>query len=269
MLRLREVRKLAYGVFEIIRYYMPYYFKRKQFESMGKTGYYTMMDGISPFVAFGGGILSLLSPCVLPMIPVYLASLAGPEIFQEGASGRRLTVFFHSLGFVAGFSIVFILLGTIAGLTGFVISSHSPVVRWISGGLMILFGIFMLAAARVPWLNYEKRLTPSVSTASGYMRSVIIGAVFALAWTPCVGPVLGGILTLALNSESVWQGSLLLAIYSLGAGLPFIIIGLAFDSVLPVLKRVGRYSVHIYLISGFLLIVVGVLILLDKLSWFS
>ena len=203
------------------------------------------------------------------MIPVYLASLAGPEIFHEGASGRRLTVFFHSLGFVAGFSIVFILLGTLAGLTGYVISAHSPVVRWIAGGLMILFGIFMLAASRVPWLNYEKRLAPSTSTASGYMRSVIIGAVFALAWTPCVGPVLGGILTLALSSESVWQGSLLLAIYSLGAGLPFIIIGLAFDSVLPVLKRVSRYSVYIYLVSGSLLIVVGLLILFDKLSWFS
>jgi cytochrome c-type biogenesis protein len=227
------------------------------------------MDSVSPLIALAGGLLSLLSPCVLPMIPVYLASLAGPEIFQNGANRRRLTVFWHSLSFVAGFSVVFISLGTLAGLTGTVINAHSAAVRWISGGMMILFGLFMLAAPRISWLNYEKRLSPASSTATGYLRSILLGLIFALAWTPCVGPILGGILSLALSSESVWQGTYLLAFYSLGAAIPFIIIGLAFHYLQPVLNWLKRFSSYVYLVSGILLIGVGVLILLNKLSWFS
>ncbi len=227
------------------------------------------MDDLSPLIALAGGLLSLLSPCVLPMIPVYLASLAGPEIFQNGAGGRRRTIFWHSLSFVGGFSIVFISLGTLAGLTGTVISAHSGTVRWISGGMMILFGLFMLAAPRISWLNYEKRLSPSSGTATGYLRSILLGIIFALAWTPCVGPILGGILSLALNSDSVWQGTFLLAFYSLGAAIPFIIIGLAFQYLQPVWNRLKRFSSYVYMISGLLLIGVGILIVMNKLSWFS
>ena len=227
------------------------------------------MDGLSPLVSFVGGLLSLLSPCILPVIPVYIASLAGPEIFQAGIRGHRLTVFYHSLSFIAGFSVVFILLGAGAGLIGFTIGPYLSLVRWIAGSLMILLGLFMLAAPRVSWLNYEKRLNPNMSVTSGYLRSLILGILFAFAWTPCVGPVLGGILTLAFNSESAWQGSYLLAFYSLGVALPFLVIGLAFDSLIPLIKRVYRYSAYIYIISGLLLISVGILILINRLSWFS
>jgi cytochrome c-type biogenesis protein len=227
------------------------------------------MNDLSPLVALAGGLLSLLSPCVLPIIPVYLASLAGPEIFQNGINSRRWTIFWHALSFILGFSVVFISLGTLAGLTGTVISAHSSAVRWISGGLMILFGLFMLAAPHVSWLNYEKRLSPSSSTATGYLRSILLGILFALAWTPCVGPILGSILTLALNSESVWKGTYLLGFYSLGLAIPFLIIGVAFQYLQPLLKQVKRFSSYIYLVSGILLIGVGILILLNKLSWFS
>jgi cytochrome c-type biogenesis protein len=129
--------------------------------------------------------------------------------------------------------------------------------------------LFMLAAPRISWLNYEKRLSPASSTATGYLRSILLGLIFALAWTPCVGPILGGILSLALSSESVWQGTYLLAFYSLGAAIPFIIIGLAFHYLQPVLNWLKRFSSYVYLVSGILLIGVGVLILLNKLSWFS
>jgi cytochrome c-type biogenesis protein len=227
------------------------------------------MDSVSPLVAFTGGLLSLFSPCVLPMVPVYIASLAGPEIFQSGVKGHRLSIFFHSLCFVMGFSVLFIILGIGAGAVGSAISSHLLLVRRIAGSLMIIFGIFMLAAPRIPWLNYEKRLSPNRSVATGYLRSFIVGVLFAVAWTPCVGPVLGGILTLAFNSESAWQGGSLLAMYSLGLGLPFLAIGLLFDSMLPWLKKIGRYSTYIYIISGILLIAIGILVLTDKLSWFS
>jgi len=127
----------------------------------------------------------------------------------------------------------------------------------------------MLAALRLPGLNFERRLTPSLGNTTGYLRSLLIGAIFALAWTPCVGPILGGILTLALQSETARQGAYLLAAYSLGLGLPFLVVGAAFSSITPLLKRVHRYSTPVYIFSGALLIAVGILILTNNLNWFQ
>ena len=179
-----------------------------------------------------------------------------------------MPIFLHSFSFVMGFTIVFIIMGVGAGLAGFAISSHLTVIRQIAGGLLVFLGAFLLVAQKIPWLNYEKRLSPSRSSSTGYLRSLLTGAIFALAWTPCVGPILGGILALAWSSETVWSGAYLLALYSLGLGIPFLIIGAAFDLVLPLLKRIQRYSRAIYIFSGVLLIVVGILILTNKLVWF-
>ena len=224
---------------------------------------------ISIAVAFSAGLLSFLSPCVVPLVPVYLSSLVGPEIFEEKTGRLRVPVFFHSLSFVLGFSVIFILMGAIAGLTGFAINLSLALLNKISGSLLIAFGLFILVALKVPWLSYEKRLAPSMGGTTSYLRSFIVGAVFSLAWTPCVGPILGGILALALNSATVWSGAYLLTFYSLGLGLPFLVIGVAFDSLTPLLKRIRRYSSLVYIISGFLLITVGILILTNKLIWFS
>jgi len=226
-----------------------------------------MTEPIPLLVAFGAGLASFLSPCVLPLVPVYLASLCGPEIFEPKVHRIRMPIFLHSLSFVIGFSIVFILLGAGAGLAGFAIGAHLVVVRQIVGSLLIVFGLFLLAAQRVPWLNFEKRLNPSRGIATGYLRSMLTGGIFSLAWTPCVGPILGGILALALGSETAWHGAYLLAVYSLGLGLPFLIVGAAFDSITPLLKRIYRYSTAIYIFSGVLLIAVGILILTNKLIW--
>ena len=226
------------------------------------------MEHVSLLIAFSAGLLSFLSPCVLPLVPVYLASLCGPEIFESKTSRSRIPIFLHSLSFVVGFSVVFIILGAGAGLVGFAISAHLIIIRKIAGSLLIVFGLFMLAALKVSWLNYERRLAPSQGITTGYLRSFIIGAIFSLAWTPCVGPILGGILTLAWSSETAWQGAYLLAIYSLGLGLPFLILGVAFDSITPLLKTINRYSSIIYIISGILLIVVGILMLTNWLVWF-
>jgi len=226
------------------------------------------MEEVSLLVAFSAGLLSFLSPCVLPLVPVYLASLAGPEILDDKITRRRMPLFLHSLSFVLGFALIFTILGASAGLVGFAISAHLALIRQIAGGLMIAFGLFILAALKVPWLNYEKRLSSSLGTTTSYLRSFLTGGVFSLAWTPCVGPILGGILTLALGSETAWQGAYLLAIYSLGLGLPFLIMGIAFDFITPLLKRIYRYSNWIYIISGLLLIAVGILILTNRLVWF-
>lgn len=227
-----------------------------------------MTEQITLGVAFAAGLASFLSPCVLPLVPVYLASLAGPEILEAESKRRRIPIFLHSLSFVIGFSLVFVILGAVAGLTGFAISPHSAVIRWIVGSVLIVFGVFILAALKVPWLNYERRLTPSLGTTTGYMRSFLTGGIFCLAWTPCVGPILGSILTLALDSATAWSGAYLLAIYSLGLGLPFLIIGIAFDTIIPFLKRIYRYSTAIYIFSGVLLIAVGILVLTNRLVWF-
>jgi len=225
------------------------------------------MPSISVIAAFIGGWLSFWSPCVLPLVPVYFASLVGPEILESKGGRRRLPTFLHSLSFVAGFSIIFVTLGAVAGLTGFAINPSSALLNKIAGSLLIVFGLFMLAALKLPWLNFEKRLTPSLGNTTGYLRSLLIGATFSLVWTPCVSPILGGILTLALGSETAWHGAYLLAIYSLGLGIPFLVIGVAFDSISPLLRRIHRYSSLIYIISGLLLIAIGVLILTNSLNW--
>ena len=227
------------------------------------------MENVSVAVAFTAGLLSFLSPCVLPLVPVYLASLVGPELFDVKRTGRRLPIFLHSLSFVLGFSLVFTTMGAIAGLTGFAINPSLALLNKISGSLLIAFGLFLLAALKIPWLNYEKRLSPSLGNTTGYLRSFLIGASFSLVWTACVGPILGGILAIALNTATAWHGAYLLAIYSLGLGLPFLVIGLAFDSLLPLLRRIQRYTRIIHVVSGLLLITIGVLVLTGQISWFS
>jgi cytochrome c-type biogenesis protein len=220
-------------------------------------------------VAFTAGLLSFLSPCVLPLVPVYLASLVGPKLLDKKGSGLRLPTFLHSLSFVLGFSLVFTAMGAIAGLTAFAINPSLALLNKISGSFLIAFGLFLLAALKIPWLNYEKRLNPSLGNTTGYLRSFLIGATFSLAWTACVGPILGGILAIALNTGTAWHGAYLLAIYSLGLGLPFLVIGLAFDSLSPVLRRIQRYTKIIHVIGGLLLIVIGILVLTNKILWFS
>ncbi len=217
--------------------------------------------------AFGAGLVSFVSPCVLPLVPVYFASLVGPEILERETAPGPVPVFLHSFSFVLGFSLVFTLMGALIGLAGIAISPSSPLVQRISGSLLIAFGLFLLAALKIPWLNYEKRLTLPLGITTGYLRSFLIGSVFALAWTPCISPILGGVLALALSSETAWQGAFLLASYSLGLGLPFLIIGAAFGSISPLLKRIRGYSRLIYIVSGVLLVAVGVLILTNNLTW--
>ncbi|MFC2013831.1 cytochrome c biogenesis CcdA family protein [Chloroflexota bacterium] len=226
-----------------------------------------MVGHISVPVAFGAGLLSFLSPCVLPLVPVYLGILGGAQIYQNKAAGMRLPLFLHSFSFVLGFSVVFTALGVLAGLSD--LDVDAIFLNRIAGSLLICFGLFILVAQKVRWLNYEKRLTPSLGTTTGYFRSFIVGAAFSLSWTACVGPILGSILVLAAVQATVWQGAYLLAVYSLGLGLPFLIIGAAFGSILPLLRRINQYSHIIHVVSSLLLIIIGILILMDKLGLIS
>jgi len=226
-----------------------------------------MADNVTLLGAVGAGLASFLLPCVIPLVPVYFASLYGPEVFNA-ETRRRFPLFLHSLSFVLGFTLVFSAVGAGAGFLGLVISPGSAVVRWAAGGLLMLFGVVMLASLKVPWLNFEKRLTPSQSVGTGYLRSLLTGAVFSVAWTPCVGPVQGAVLTRAITSQSAWEGAYLLAFYSLGLGLPFLVMGVAFDFMAPLVRRINRYSRAIYVVTGCLLVVMGILVLGNWLVWY-
>jgi len=149
------------------------------------------------------------------------------------------------------------------------IGAHINIIRQVAGSLLITFGLFIIVSQWVPWLNFQKQFSLPQNMATGYFRSLLTGATFSLAWTPCVGPVLGGILALALTSDTAWQGAYLLAIYSLGLGLPFLILGIVFDSINPWLKRLQRYTGIIQIASGLILITIGILTVTNKLAWLA
>jgi cytochrome c-type biogenesis protein len=217
------------------------------------------MENISVLAALLAGFASFLSPCVLPLVPIYLAGLAGPEILEAKSDKREAHIFLHSLTFVAGFTLVFVLLGAGAGLIGFAINIDRFLIRRVASIVLIAFGSLLLASLKIPQLNFAKHLAPSQSRATGYVRSFITGVIFSAVMLPCAGPILGGILTLAVVLETASRGAMLLGIYSMGVGIPFLIMGAAFDAVLPFLRRLQRYSGLIYIISGVVLIVFGIL----------
>jgi cytochrome c-type biogenesis protein len=224
------------------------------------------VEEVTLLIAFGAGLASFGSPCVMPLVPVYLASLSGPEILEAGTKVSRLPVFLHSLSFVVGFTVVFTFLGASIGLLGFAIGQYLPI-REITGSLLVTFGLFMLASQKFAWLNYTRHFTPSLGRATGYLRSFLTGSLISLVWIPCTSWQLGSILTLAGASETALEGAYLLVVYSLGLGLPFLIVGAAFNYMTPLIKRIHRYSGLIYMVSGALLIAIGILILTNILHW--
>jgi len=224
------------------------------------------MENLTLVTALGAGLASFLLPCVLPLVPIYIAILAGPEILDTKAEKKKAHVFLHSLVFVAGFTAVFVGLGAGAGMVGLAININFFVIKKVAGILLIVFGALFLVSLKVPQLNFQKHLTPSQNTGTGYARSFATGAIFSMAAMSCATYILGSILMLALASETAWRGAYLLAIYSLGLGIPFLIIGAAFDSIAPMLKRIQRHSKAIYITAGIILVVLGILLVTNRLS---
>jgi len=220
------------------------------------------MPDVTFLAALIAGLLSFLSPCILPLVPAYLANMVGASILSSNLA--RGYVFFHTLTFISGFSLVLVGLGACFGLLGTMIPLE--LLRYVAGGILIAFGLFLIVAVKLPWLNYERRLDLTKSAGTGYLRSLLIGATFALGWTPCVGPILGGILTLAWNSQTAWQGTYLLAAYCLGLGVPFIVISLTLGRISRYLKWLSRHAFATAIAAATLLITLGVLILTGYLE---
>lgn len=224
------------------------------------------MSNVTFTVALAAGVLSFLSPCVLPLVPVYLANIAGVSVLTSEPPSRRYIIL-HTISFIAGFSLVFTALGASLGLLGAM--APFELLRNVAGALLIAFGLFLLAATKLPWLNYEKRLNFAQAKGSGYLRSLSIGAIFSLGWTPCVGPVLGGVLALAWSSQTVWQGIYLLLAYCLGLGLPFIGVSLAIGAASRYLRWLSRHAFATSAVSAALLISIGILMLTGNLGYIS
>jgi len=227
------------------------------------------LNDVTYWTAFIAGLLSFFSPCVLPLVPAYLANLAGASAIDTGSSRRVWPTLLHSVAFVLGFSILFILMGASAGLIGSSIIAYAEPLRIVSGIFVIIFGVFLIAAYKIPWLNYEKRLHLQGTHNPGYIRSLLIGAAFAVGWTPCIGPILGSILFIASYTGETAKGAVLLAVYSMGMGIPFLLIGLAWSYIVPFWSGITRHLGLISIISGILLIIVGILMLTNQLTWLS
>jgi len=215
-------------------------------------------------LALGLGILSFLSPCILPLVPAYLANIAGASVLTPEHPDRRY-ILLHTISFIVGFSLVYTALGAFFGSFGAMVPTE--VLEKVAGALLITFGIFLIAATKVPWLNYEKRLKFTMAKGSGYLRSLLIGIIFALGWTSCTGPQLGGVLTMVANSQIAWQKVYLVLAYCLGLGLPFIVVGLALGAASRYLRWLNRHAFVTSVVAAVLLIGVGILMLTGYLEY--
>jgi cytochrome c-type biogenesis protein len=214
--------------------------------------------GVGVFAALGAGLVSFLSPCVLPLVPGYLSAVTGVSVTElDRVSWRR--VLLPSLLFVLSFSAIFIALGLTATGLGSTLNEHRDLLEKISAVVITLMGIFFVAALFVPRLNREWHLEPLLERA-GKGGPVVAGAAFAIAWTPCIGPTLGAIITAASLSSSAGHGAFLLAVYSAGLAIPFLLTALAFSQMTTAFATVKRHYAVIIAIGGVILIAMGVLI---------
>ena len=260
------------------------------------------IGGISVLIAFIAGLLSIASPCILPLIPAYLGYLTGvslegedampptpqpaqgavvasksargggvaaialPDVGRVGATKVATpSPFLHAVSFVGGFSFVFILFGISLGIIGFFLRDQQELIFKFAGGSLIILGLHLAQVITIPFLEVDRRLDVGSGAKIGYARSFMVGSAFSAGWSPCIGPTLGAILALAVASGTVAQAGVLLLAYAAGLAIPFLALGLAYTSVKPIYLRVKRYMGPVNFASGALIIVIGVLIFTDSL----
>jgi cytochrome c-type biogenesis protein len=227
------------------------------------------VNGLAYLAALGGGVVSFLSPCVLPLVPGYLSIVTGLDIaVLEGDAGAHTKRIVGTTAlFVAGFGTVFVLLGLTASGIGQPLRDHQEILTRISGALMLGMALFLLGSLylRAPWLYQEKRFHPELGK-YGAALPLVAGAAFGFGWSPCIGPILGSILGIAATQQRVWAGATLLAAYSIGLGLPFLISGIALQRVSGAMGWVKRHFPAIVIGSSLVLAGFGLLLMFDQLS---
>ena len=225
-------------------------------------------------LTFIEGILTFISPCILPMLPIYFLYLAGAS--NTGASNeddiqtsqKRKKLIINSFGFIIGFTVVFVMLGATITTFGRFLINQKDLLRQISGVVMVLFGLNFMGVITLKFLNVEKRINYKINKL-GFLKSIVFGIVFGFGWTPCIGVFLGSALALASNSKTIVQGIMLLLVYSIGLGIPFIVSSIIFDKLEGTLKQIQKHSRLISIISGVLLVIAGILVFTDSLKYLN
>ena len=222
------------------------------------------MTSISVPLAFLAGLLSFVSPCVLPLVPAYLGYLSGSSLTGDSPL-KRWQVFSHALLFVGGFTLIFVVLfGLPTTLLSGVLQRYSDWISRIGGGILVLFGLHKLGVLTIPLLNRTSRLDVGTGLEQGYLRSILFGVTFGTGWTPCVGPLLGTVMTLAFREPS--RGAALTLVYALGLATPFLATAALLARGVGLLKRLNQHARAIEIASGVLMISVGILLIT---GWFS
>lgn len=228
-----------------------------------------MKFNVTYLAAFLEGIASFITSCVLALIPTYISYLAGTTIEEiENNKHNKKTLMMNAIGFVFGIFIVFALLGATATTFGRVLNMSASLLQKISGIIIIIFGIFHMGIINPSFMNREKRITIKkvVPTLGG---SILFGMSFAFGWTPCIGPALGSVLMMAANTKTLWNAILLLSVYTLGLGIPLLLIAFFIEKMIISIRKIYKYFDLIKKISGVLLIIIGMLIFFDKLIYLS
>ena len=222
---------------------------------------------ISYPAAFTAGLLSFLSPCVLPLIPAYFTFITGfslEELTEYRNSEIRNKVFLSTIFFVSGFSLVFILMGASASYLGGLMYKYRELIRIIGGILIVLMGVHLTGIIHFRGLDFEKRINMEKKPLH-FFGTFIVGMAFGAGWSPCIGPLLGSIIIIAGSQETVWQGIVLLAIYSAGLAIPFIIMSVFINFLLIFIKKASRVLQYVNTVAGILLIIVGLILVTNKL----
>ncbi len=222
-------------------------------------------DNLTYSAALFAGLLSFFSPCILPLIPAYFSFITGLSLDEltDNKQETRNKVILATLFYVAGFSFIFILFGASASFLGGLAAQYSWVVRYVGGGIVLVFGLHLLGILNIKGLNFEKRIHVQKKPLH-LAGTFVIGMAFGAGWSPCIGPMLGSILIVAGNQETIQKGILLLAVYSAGLAIPFLVLSFFIHSLLDIMKRATRLIGIINRVSGVLLIVIGLLLIFDK-----
>jgi len=223
-------------------------------------------------LAFLAGLASFLSPCMLPLVPLYLSQLVGQSVSQSAGAQEsrpaRFITFLHAVMFVLGFTLAFVALGATASTLGSFLRAYQFQLRQIGGIVLVLIGLHLMGLLKLPFLYWQKRLTFR-PTRPSYPTSLLIGVIFAIGWTPCISLVLGSVLGLAATAATLRQGVLLLLFYSLGMGLPFLLLGLGLNQASRVLKWLKPHLGKIEVAAGLVIILVGVMIYFNWLVYLN
>lgn len=222
--------------------------------------------------AFFAGIVSFLSPCVLPLVPGYLSYIGGQSLddLQGKRSAReKLSILILSVCFVLGFTTVFMAFGASATAIGQLLSTYRYEVNIVGGSIIIVFGLFLTGLLRINWLQREFRIHGNMGGGGRPLAAYVLGLAFAFGWTPCIGPILGSILMVSATTSSMGSGLALLGIYSLGLGLPFIAAGLFTDHFLHHTRNIRKHGRVLHLVAGGLMIIMGIAMITGYLSDFS